>query len=588
MATAENIYLPSLLISGYRSFGSEAQKFSNFSKINILIGQNNCGKSNVLRFIHDRIARAKPTRALTLNELDRHMPRRCALSYGWIIPTGEALETALIAKYKWSEDHHRRRVLQTLHRLVDSKRVQDSDEFGAWVICNEHGELSIEGWEAASGVINDNDLYTAWNWLIGHNGGSREQHWLPRTVDSLASLFRPEQFNAAITPAIRQVGIRGSESEDFSGNGIIERLAKLQNPSALRQEDKIKFRNINNFLRHVTDNPTAEIEIPHERDTILVQLDERVLPLESLGSGIHEVIILASAATILENQVVCMEEPELHLNPILQKKLIRYLQEKTSNQYFITTHSASLMDTPGAEVYHIELRKGQSIVERASSDRRKSKVCEDLGYHPSDLLQTNCIIWVEGPSDRIYLKWWIKAINPQLIEGIHYSVMFYGGRLLSHLSAAEEQHFVDDFISLRRLNQRSAILIDSDKDHSHAHINATKRRIRDEFDSGSGHAWITEGREIENYIDPNTLKEAICKVHPHCTPTTSFDKYDNCLKIKTKTRPETQASKIEVAYYIASHGPAQVERFDLNKQIKRLVSFIQNSNPRLLSTDKIP
>ena len=47
------------------------------------------------------------------------------------------------------------------------------------------------------------------------------------------------------------------------------------------------------------------------------------------------------------------------------------------------------------------------------------------------ILQANCVVWVEGPSDRIYLKHWIEAVTSELIEGLHYSIMFYGGRLLS-------------------------------------------------------------------------------------------------------------------------------------------------------------
>jgi predicted ATP-dependent endonuclease of OLD family len=268
-----------------------------------------------------------------------------------------------------------------------------------------------------------------------------------------------------VIPAIRQVGKKGSTSENYSGEGLIERLAKLQNPDAYNQNDRLKFKHINSFLRNVTDNATAEIEIPHERNTILVHMDEKVLPLESLGTGIHQVIILAAAATIPDKTVVCIEEPELHLNPILQKKLIRYLVDVTNNQYFITTHSAALMDTPGIEIYHVNLEKGQSIVNRVTSDTHKSTICEDLGYHPSDLLQSNCIIWVEGPSDRIYIKNWINSSSSLFIEGLHYSIMFYGGRLASHLSGEDidnsDKH-IEEFISLRRLNRRSVIVMDSD------------------------------------------------------------------------------------------------------------------------------
>jgi predicted ATP-dependent endonuclease of OLD family len=174
----------------------------------------------------------------------------------------------------------------------------------------------------------------------------------------------------------------------------------------------------------------------------------------------------------------------------------------TTNQYFISTHSAAFMDTQDAEIYHVKMEGNASKVERATSDKHRSAICEDLGYQPSDLLQANCVIWVEGPSDRIYLNYWISAKETNFIEGIHYSIMFYGGRLLSHLSGENESELGKDFISLRQLNRRGVILIDSDKKNANSKINDTKKRLKEEFDQGPGFTWITKGREIENYLEP--------------------------------------------------------------------------------------
>lgn len=102
-----------------------------------------------------------------------------------------------------------------------------------------------------------------------------------------------------------------------------------------------------------------------------------------------------------------------------------------------------------------------------------------LGYRASDLLQCNAVIWVEGPSDRIYLNHWIRAVAPELVEGVDYSIMFYGGRLLSHLSADDSE--VSDFISLRKLNRNVAVVIDSDRCSSRASINTTKQRVSAEL-----------------------------------------------------------------------------------------------------------
>jgi hypothetical protein len=46
-------------LAGYRSFGPELQRIGPCQKINLLIGQNNSGKSNILRFVHDHYPKLK-------------------------------------------------------------------------------------------------------------------------------------------------------------------------------------------------------------------------------------------------------------------------------------------------------------------------------------------------------------------------------------------------------------------------------------------------------------------------------------------------------------------------------------------------
>jgi AAA15 family ATPase/GTPase len=38
-------------ISGYRSFGFDEVQIGDLAKLNVFIGKNNCGKSNILRFL---------------------------------------------------------------------------------------------------------------------------------------------------------------------------------------------------------------------------------------------------------------------------------------------------------------------------------------------------------------------------------------------------------------------------------------------------------------------------------------------------------------------------------------------------------
>jgi hypothetical protein len=272
-----------------------------------------------------------------------------------------------------------------------------------------------------------------------------------------------------------------------------------------------------------------------------------------------------------------MEEPEIHLHPVLQRRLLRYLERETDNQYFIATHSAHLMDACDASIFHIRMTDGVSTVSRATGPDERFSICSDLGYHASDLLQSNCVVWVEGPSDRIYLRHWLHAKAPDLIEGIDYTIMFYGGAALMHLSADSAE--VTEFISLRRLNRNLAVLMDSDLDKGGADLREVVVRIQNEVAQGGGLVWVTAGRTIENYIDPDVRIQAIRHVYPHAKHLCNTGQFAQPLRfVGGRDQENNKPQKVAIAHEVALME-ADLSVLDLHDRIGELEQFIRASNP---------
>ena len=517
--------------SGYRSFfGSEDSRFGPFDKVQVLAGQNNCGKSSLVDFVikamttidaRGEIARnrypfTREDAPLLLKSAGANDP----LTISLCIDRSVLLESSSLKRPsgdKWraefSELFSRSPYISTDGNGVWLDFLTSSP--GAWSSLANDLTASFSQFKSSGLSM---DLNRCSLDLLQHGGDDGSCY---------ADIIRSIVPWGNIPRFVKVDAIRSVEDDDFpdrdvdlcSGRGLPTALLRLFNPERSNHaRAEARLNKLQGFVRDVMNDPRASLLVSHESHEISLKTsDADYLPLESLGTGVTELVILASIIACNDNSIICIEEPEIHLHPALQARFMKYLLEDDSNRFIITTHSPTVINYPGVQVAHVSKTNGVSGCRQLDGLGCARDLLDDLGVKASDLLQANFVVWVEGPSDRVYLNYWIKRWsdehNISLEEGIHYSAMIYGGKLLNALDASAGEEIPAELISLFRINTHFCVLMDSDKKSSHSRLNSTKRRIIDECTQSGAMSWVTWGATIENYVPEDVLAASIEKCY---------------------------------------------------------------------------
>ncbi|MGD9791310.1 MAG: ATP-dependent endonuclease [Phycisphaerales bacterium] len=556
-------------IANYRSFDSTGVYIPDIRKFNVLIGKNNAGKSNVLHLLHGCAQSAqKGVTDKVYGTMNMH--------HG-VGEHPDVLFHISIDDYNGPVNNNITEVINSLYhrnilctlkpqhphqfRMLTSFQTVHDSSLNNRILCK------LFGCTPPDGHLNRRDAIQA----ISEAIKKRAIEGLHEIVSKL--VYIPDVRHIHDGPD-NHVGVIVVQN----GRNVIGRLHEMQNPPAGQESSRDQFREIESIARNLLGERKLTLEVQYDRKELLLTMHGQRLPIRYFGSAVHQLIIICATLVLNPSSVVCIEEPETFMHPELLRRFIAFLKTTNNPHYFITTHSSVLLDMLdlGADmgVSHITHDGTKSSLKWIDGSKAKRKVLDDLGCRASDILQSNGIIWVEGPSDRTFIRKWISLVDSRLQEGLHYSILTYGGSNLAHLSADTTERDEADLIDLLKINRNAVVVMDSDSTVNGNPLAERKQQIVNVI--GEEGVWITEGREIENYISRELLIKYLDKYGMSKGTHVQFGKKGKIetvikMALGTKTTHPKVRRAIEICELMHD---GDLDHLDLRERVTRLVEKI--------------
>ena len=480
---------------GYKAFAADTYtELDNLPRVSVIIGKNNSGKSSVIDvmgMMYDRMYAM------------REEITSCAEEIAAEIPITRDMCDRLLSGYTSIQGYTSGTLwIKSKGRSI-GYRVEPEDSGGHIVEWNDRLPLwnSSDANRVESDISRERDTYVFRHVAAERNIVPEEEEKIGGTLEDLSSTGR------GASNIIRAFLNDSSYDETIIEDTLLKAVNEIMSPEAVFEGIRVQQ------VQDGYGNVRWEVFLKEEGMSRC--------PLSRMGSGLKTIILVLLNLLVIpeldeyknKKMVYGFEELENNLHPAMQRKLFEYIYEFAEMhdvQVFITTHSHvainAFYDKDDAGIFHVYKQDGRAFVKRIESYLDKTRILDDLDVKASDLLQSNGIIWVEGPSDRVYIKHWLDLYFPdRFVEGVHYQFLYYSGRLLSQYSAEE----VTELISVIKTNRNAVIVMDSDKRNRNARLNDTKKRIIAEFDALGMMSWVTKGKEIENYIPKTAIEEAL-------------------------------------------------------------------------------
>lgn len=317
--------------------------------------------------------------------------------------------------------------------------------------------------------------------------------------------------------------------EDYDSNAAkkiftgLEIYQELQHKLLGKPQGRHQVKDYEDFLSKNFFNNEIITLIPSlESQCVEIKIGEAdQFPIYHLGDGLQTIIIVTFPIFMAdESTLFFIEEPDLAMHPSMQRALIQIMLEKSLHQYFLTTHSNHFLDmaleSDDISIFQVQkepINNQETKFKITYANNLLKSIYQDLGIKNSSVLLANCTIWVEGITDKLYLKAYMKKYLQHLEktepkkydtyknfkEDLHYIFAEYQGSNIVHWNFGADE-LENTKTNVEALCGTALLIADGD-------IKDKGSRVADLTQIMGERFILLDAKEIENYIPKVILTE---------------------------------------------------------------------------------
>ncbi|MCH7851074.1 MAG: AAA family ATPase [Nanoarchaeota archaeon] len=202
-------------------------------------------------------------------------------------------------------------------------------------------------------------------------------------------------------PAYRFIGEEPEVGNDAGtgGKNLVSNFLRLEKNKNLNGKPVV--REINSKIKEIIPE-ISEVEALREDGNNSVDLYFDSFPSSHVGSGTNNITNNMFHITSQKDKIILFEEPETNIHAKLQRRLLNFLKGESENrQIVLTTHSPIFSNlNKSSKLYLIKKESGIINIKSVDSEGDLELVRQELGLENSDIFYNNTFLIVEGNSEK--------------------------------------------------------------------------------------------------------------------------------------------------------------------------------------------